>query len=280
MISTSTTIAERWALLASSALLGTDRRSAPVPPPGPLETLWHDRGVDDIAVAVLDQVVAITAMRRAGLRPAPAVTPLQAAPSDARPLCSAASVDRLADVLERWPVLVDQWLDLVQQGGRQLPADAAVELLARWRADANRHALVVELTGGLPTWLIEMFPTELAPRRSSRQTAPPRAAAAMLTGTGEPAALPADLPADLADLAALDAEPLAAALSDGLQRGTLGVRHRPGLVALLLAVPAGRLLTVAGALERSATNPATMGLTVSLADLARTRFAMIEELTP
>ena len=56
---------------------------------------------------------------------------------------------------------------------------------------------------------------------------------------------------------------------------------------LLLGVPgtaktwvSEHLAPVADALERAATNPETMGLAISLADLARTRLGMIEELTP
>ena len=88
------------------------------------------------------------------------------------------------------------------------------------------------------------------------------------------------LPPDLAPLIQFDGIALAEALAEGMRAGAFGVRHRPGLIELLLHVPPEHLVPVADALERAATNPETMGLAISLADLARTRLGMIEELTP
>ncbi len=258
-------LADLWAGLVSSALLGTDRRAAPSAFGGQVDDITRLRTHHDDSELVLDRVAAIAAMRRAGLRPGPVVPGLLTAPDDPRPVCRPAAVERLPDLLEHWPVLVDQWLAELDRGGWRLPPDAVVELLGRWRNDPERRAVVHHLAGPIATWLVELFPAELAPVR--REGA-------------RPAAVERRLPPDIAPFATLDASALAAALASGLDDGALGVRHRPALIDLLMQVPPERLATVADALERAGANPTTMGLALSLADLARTRLAMIEELTP
>ncbi|HEY5877069.1 MAG TPA: hypothetical protein VIT64_17290 [Ilumatobacteraceae bacterium] len=266
-----TSLADLWAGLVSSALVGTERRAAPGPIGGQLDDVTRLRAHHDDSEVVLDRVAAITAMRRAGLRPGPVVPGLVTAPDDPRPVCRPAAVERLHDLLEQWPVLVDQWLAELDRGGWRLPPDAVVELLGRWRNEPERRALVHHVAGPIATWLVELFPAELAPARSGRA----RPASGDRPASGE-----RRLPPDIAPFVALDAGALAAALASGLEEGALGVRHRPALIDLLLQVPPDRLATVADALERAGTNPTTMGLALSLADLARTRLAMLEELTP
>jgi hypothetical protein len=265
-------LADLWAGLVSSALLGTERRAAPGPTGGQLDDVTRLRTYHDDSDLVLDRVAAITAMRRAGLRPGPVVPGLLTAPEDPRPVCRPAAVERLHDLLEQWPVLIDQWLAELDRGGLRLPPDAVVELLGRWRNEPERRAVVHHLAGPIATWLVELFPAELAPARSERA----RPASGDRPAPGERRLLPPDV----APLATLDARALAAAIASGLEDGALGVRHRPALIDLLMQVPPERLATVADALERAGANPTTMGLALSLADLARTRLAMIEELTP
>lgn len=266
------TIADQWATLVSAALLGTDRRPAPPAPPGPLATVCAGIDDDDDAVATLHQIAAITAMRRGGVQPSAPLPRLVPAPHDPRPECTAAAVERLHDLLVQWPQLVDEWLALLERSGRRLPPDAAVDLLGRWRNDPRRRVAVERAAGAVTTWLTELFPDQLGPGPASRSRAgDPRPADA---GPGVP------LPADIAALLQLDTVALGAALAGGLERGELGVRHRPALVQLLVELPAERLADLPGTLERAGTNPTTMGLALMLADLARTRLAMIEELTP
>ena len=260
-------LADLWAGLVSAALLGTERRAAPDPIGSPLDEVTRLRTRHDDAELVLDRVAAITAMRRAGVRPGPVVPGLVTAPDDPRPVCPTAAVERLYDLLGQWPVLVDQWLDELNRGGWRLPPDATVELLGRWRNEPERRAVVHRLAGPIATWLTKLFPAELGPGRGEGAGARPPTADRLL-------------PPDIASFASLDAPALAAALASGLEDGSLGVRHRPALIDLLLQVPPDRLAAVADALERAGTNPTTMGLALSLADLARTRLAMIEELTP
>jgi hypothetical protein len=259
-------LADLWAGLVSSALVGTERRGAPGPIGGQLDDVTRLRILHDESELVLDRVAAINAIRRAGLRPGPVVPGLVPAPDDPRPVCRPAAVERLHDLLEQWPVLVDQWLAELDRGGWRLPPDAVVELLGRWRNEPARQAVVHRLAGPIATWLFELFPAELGPAR---------------TGGTRPATVEhRGLPPDITPLVTLDAPALAAAIASGLEQGALGVRHRPALIDLLMQVPPGRLATVADALERAGANPTTMGLALSLADLARTRLAMIEELTP
>ena len=159
-------LADLWAGLVSSALLGTERRAAPGPIGGQLDDVTRLRTHHDDSELVLDRVAAITAMRRAGLRPGPVVPGLLTAPDDPRPVCRPAAVERLHDLLEQWPVLVDQWLAELDRGGWRLPPDAVVELLGRWRNEPERRAVVHHLAGPIATWLVELFPAELAPARS------------------------------------------------------------------------------------------------------------------
>jgi hypothetical protein len=277
-----TSLAGHWGELVSASLLGVERRPAPAPMAGPLDDLVAARARSDEAERVLDDVAAISAMRRAGVRPGPGAAPLVPAPEDPRPTCRPAAVDRLYDLLEQWPALVDPWLAGVAHGGWRLPPDVAVELLRRWRAEPRRRATVIELTGALAGWLVALFPDELASRLAER---PGRAASR--SASASPAASPAPdaangpaIPPDLVPLLDLDGPALAGALAQGMRDGAFGVRHRPGLVELLLHTAPENLAPVGDALERAATNPETMGLAISLADLARVRLGMIEELTP
>lgn len=260
------TWADHWSRLATASLLGTDRRPAPEPPPGPLADAVADAAPADDAESVLTQVALLVAARRAGVQPAPPVPVLAPAADDPRPLCPPAAARRLPELVAHAPSLVDEWLDRLVTGGFRLAPDAAVTLLARHRND-GRRALVEQAAGPLAAWLTELFPRSFG--RGARGTIP----------VLEPPPLPADLAA-LAVQAADDAEGVAAALAAGLASGHLGVRLRAALVQLVSALPSAALNTVADALSRAGTNAATLGLTLSLADLARTRAAMIDELTP
>jgi hypothetical protein len=246
-----TTYEDHWGELAGAALLGTDRRSAPEPLGGPMAGF----------IAPLDQVAALAALRRAGLRPGPAAPPLITPPVDLRPVCLEAASRRLHEIIEQWPVLIDEWLRLARAGGWRLAPELVPTMLQRFRTDGRRRSAVIELAGPVADWLVEL---DLAP-----------------IGGGKPAAPDLDLPpptGDLAPLWALPGDQLAAALLDGLTRAQLANRHRPVLVRLICEVPVERLAPVIDALSRAATNAATMGLALTLADLAQIRATMIQEL--
>lgn len=256
-------LAEHWQSLAAVALLGTDRRSPPAVPDGDLADLVADRHAGDAGEAVLDQVAALGALRRGGLRPGPPVALLDVADDDPRPVCPPAATARLADLLDAWPQLVDEWLGALVSHGWRLAPEAAVPLLNRFRAHPPRRALALQAVGPLGDWLAELFPDLVGPRRTA--TVP---------------AEPPPLPADVQRLARADADALAAALAEGLESGEFSKRHQPMFERVLCSVPIDHLPAIAARLNRAGTNPHTMGIALSLADLAGTRHAMIQELLP
>ena len=69
-------VADHWHELVTAALLGTDRRDPPDPPPGPLADAVADCAAPTPSGRMLADVAACTAVRRAGLRPHPPATPL------------------------------------------------------------------------------------------------------------------------------------------------------------------------------------------------------------
>ena len=284
----SPTLADQWAALASAALLGTDRRPAPVPLPGPLADLVGASRPADDAESVLVQVAALAAARRAGLRPASAALPLASCPDDDRPLCPPAAARRLDELIGAWPELVDEWLTRLAAAGFRLRPQHVVALAIRHRTDAPRRILIDEAAGPLAPWLAGLFPAQLgsAARSRTRPVAPSNTAAsstaASNTAVSNTAAVdePFPLPPDLAPLVGAAPSIVIGTLVDGLSRGRFANRHRAVLVHLVRRLDPPVLAPLAEALSRAGTNASTLGLTMSLADLARRRAAMIAELTP
>jgi len=279
----SLTLADHWAALASAALLGTDRRPAPTPPPGALADLVGASRPADDAESVLVQVAALAAARRAGLRPAPAAPRLASCPDDDRPLCPPAAGRRLDELIEAWPELVDEWLTRLAAAGFRLRPQHVVALAIRHRTDVARRALIDQAAGPLAPWLAGLFPTQFAgaARSRARPVAPSNAAPSSTAPPSTAAAVdePFPLPPDLAPLVGAAPADVIGTLVDGLSRGRLANRHRPVLVHLVRRLDPAILAPLAEALSRAGTNPSTLGLTMSLADMARTRAAMITELT-
>ena len=258
-----TTLAEHWGALATAALLGTDRRPPPAPPPGPIADVLDSLGPLDDAEATLTQVVALTAARRAGLRPAAPVATLQTAAPDGRPGCPSAAVRRLPELLQHWPMLVGEWLGLVERAGFRLPPEHLVALLRRERSDQAGRALVVRVAGPLAEWLAALFP-ELE--------AQPKASGATASGA------PVPLPVDLAALVAAPPDRFVAGVVAGLESGMFANRHRALLVAVVVAVDPSYLSPLVAALDRAAPRPESVNLAHTLAALAHARAAMICEL--
>jgi hypothetical protein len=261
------TLADHWAALATSALLGTDRRTPPSPPPGPLADLVACHGTTDVAEAVLVQVAAITAVRRAGLRPGPAPPPSPLCPADPRPPCRPAAARRLGDLLAAWPALVDEWLERLAAAGLRLPPQHVPALLARHRNDPVARAAVEAAAGPLAGWLTGLFPDQLSP--VARRPAPAR-----------PAPAPEDLPADLAGLLRATPTQVAITIEERLVSGVYGPLHRPVLARFVCVLPPVALRPLADQLDRASVPARAVGLTLHLASLARTRHEMIEELAP
>ena len=255
------TWAEHWNRLATASLLGTDRRPSPTPPLGPLADAVAQVAPLDDAESVLTQVVLLVAARRAGVQPGPPAPALAPAAPDDRRLCPPAAARRLPELATHFPSLVDEWLDRIVAAGYRLPPDIVVTLLGRHRDDARRR-LVEDAAGPLAPWLAGHFPRSFARGRRGLAARPE----------------PPPLPADLAGLVDQPAEAVADALAEGLATGRYGPRLRASLVQLVGLLPPSSLPVVAEALSRAGTNAATLGLTLSLGDLARTRSAMITEL--
>jgi hypothetical protein len=249
------TLADHWQTVATVALLGVDRRPVPEPPPGPIGELLGRRAHGDGAATVIDLAAALTVVRRAGVRPGPGLAMLVAPAPDPRAVCRRAALERIALVVDEWPELVDEWLTLVGRGGWRLPGDVAVALYLRFRGDANRRATIRALSGELTEWLGEVFP-ELAARGPRRPPARPEPVPVGRSTAIDPTMIP-----------------------EGLESGELSVRHRAALIHAICSLEPERLNVLAERLSRAGTNPNTMGLALSLADLAHTRHAMITELT-
>lgn len=275
------TLADHWNQLASIALLGADRRPVPAAPNGDIEALLdrldHLDRLDrpDPARLLLVQVAAMSAARRAGLRPNPALAMLHPAPGEQRPVCPPLLTARLGAVLTEWPDLLEEWLDGVDASGWRLTPDSAVGLLTRLRVNGALRDKTIALTGPLATWLFELFPAQFRASKPSKPPTPPTALTApvqRLVDAGPP------IPADIVDLLDI-AEPAALAdeLAKRLQTGAVGNRNRASLQQLVRQLDKVFLGPVAAALERAATNPNTMGLALSLGDLARFRLTMIQE---
>ena len=255
--STPATLAEQWSAIATVALLGADRRLVPAALPGPIADLVEGVRPAGPAEMLMTQAAALTTIRRAGVRPGPVLPPLLAPLVDTRPVCPTQALDRLGAILAEWPELTGEWLGLVRAGGWRLPGDIAAGLLARFRGVPAMRATVAQLTGDTADWLAELFPDALAPRGPQR---PPAG------GEAVPPGRPIDM--DPATIVA------------GLESGELTPRHRSLLIHAVCSYEPALLAPLAAGLARAGTNPNTMGLALSLADLARTRYEMILELTP
>jgi hypothetical protein len=262
-----TPLHDYWTEAVNVALLGTDRRPAPPTPVGGLADLIADAAPADDGERLLLGVGACVAVRRAGMLPAPTVTPLQPPPADRRPLTPAAAAHTWHQIITHWPVLEDEWLLAVITNGWRLAHELVDAGLARHRNDAVRHARVRLAAGPLADWLIA-----LQPQCAARSTSVPAAEAVV--------GLP-DLPVspDLQPL--LHAAPgvAASALADAFNSQQLGPPHRAVLTNLVARMLPASLPPVAQALARCDVSLPSIGIAVSLADLARLRHRMLNELT-
>jgi hypothetical protein len=262
------TMAEHWERLVAVAMLGTDRRNPPEPPAA-IADLVDDTLREPPAERMLAQVAASVAVRRAGVVPAPPVAPLAAPPEDRRPVLPVAAAQRWYDVVNRWPVLEDEWmLDVVEQGWRIGP-ELVTDVLLRHRGDAVRRARARLAIGPLAGWLIAQQPTLGDP--SERRNV--RVDAELVTQVPE---LP--VPAELWELTEGTPDETGRALAAAIAVGDLAHRHRAVLVNLLARVDPNGLEAIRRRLVRvDASSPGGV-LATALADLAGTRSTMLAEL--
>ncbi len=168
-----------------------------------------------------------------------------------------------------WPVLEDEWtLTLIEHGWRADP-QIVPAMLARHRTDALRRAHAVIAAGPLAGWLAEHVES-LRPATGAVRPARER--------IGVLPVLP--VPPDLAELAGEPGDRVGEVLATALMTGALGPSHRNVIVNMLARVAPDGLTAIAGELERVSPTAMAHGLAASLADLARTRRAMLDELGP
>lgn len=250
-----------WQHLFATALLGTDRRGAPPAPAGPIAELLAEHPPADDAASVLTQAAVATALRRAGTAPGPALPTLQAPQSDPRPTMPAAAAVRLERIVANWPILEDEWLQAAIDNGWRLAPDSVVLLLRRHRTDADRTELVAAAAGPIAGWVTEHI-TGLAPTHG-RTTAGTRAF---------------ELPASLMPLLQAPPTHVATVIGSGLRAARFGAGDRLPLAVLVASVDEPVLHAVADALQDLEASGCGSMLGAYLADLARTRCDMLDEL--
>jgi hypothetical protein len=264
------TEAEHWRELLATAMLGTDRRNPPEPT-GLIADLVDDTVRSTPSERMLAQVAATVAVRRAGVLPGPPRPPIAGPDPDDRPICVPAAADRWHHVVSSWPVLEDEWLLTVITNGWRVPPELVPELLARHRTDPVRRARAELACGPLAGWLVGHLP-ELAARGAASSQPDPSA-----EDVAELPTLP--IPPDLEPLLLADGGVVAGQLAPAIDSGTLVHAHRAVLINLLARMRSDALGEVATALEAVEGTSIGFPLASVLADLARTRQRMLDELS-
>lgn len=257
-----------WRELVTTAMLGTDRRDPPVPD-GVIADLVDDTLRASPSERMLAQVAAATAVRRAGVVAGPSVALLQPPDGDDRPIIVPAAVDRWHHVTVSWPVLEDEWmLTLIVNGWRVAP-ELVPALLRRHRNDPIRRARTEAASGPLASWLVSHLPDLAA--RPGRPAPSPDAIA-------ELPELP--IPLELDVLLHAPSHEAARVIAAGIDDGRFSHAHRAVLVNLTARVRPESLADIARSLEAIQPLSPGHGLASVLADLARTRARMLDELRP
>ena len=259
-----------WDALVAVAMLGTDRRNPPEPT-GLIADVVDDTVRPTPSEQMLAQVAATVAVRRAGVLPGPARPAVAGPDVDDRPICVPAATERWHHVISSWPVLEDEWMLTLLTSGRRVPADLVPELLTRHRSDPVRRARAELACGPLAGWLVGHLP-ELAARGAASTQPDPSA-----DDIAELPSLP--IPPELEPLLFADGDHVARQLRRAIDSGTLVHAHRAVLINLVARMRPDVLGAVATALER--VDGASIGFPLAsvLADLARTREHMLDELS-
>ena len=259
-----------WDALVAVAMLGTDRRNPPEPT-GLIADVVDDTVRPTPSERMLAQVATTVAVRRAGVLPGPA-RPVVAGPDvDDRPICVPAATQRWHHVISSWPVLEDEWMLTLLTSGRRVPADLVPELLTRHRSDPVRRARAELACGPLAGWLVGHLP-ELAARGAASTQPDPSA-----DHIAELPSLP--IPPELEPLLFADGAHVALQLGRAIDSGTLVHAHRAVLINLVARMRPDALGAVATALETVDGTSIGFPLASVLADLARTRERMLDELS-
>ena len=267
----SSEIDESWDRLVAVAMLGTDRRNPPRAP-AVIADVVDDTVRSSPSERMLAQVAATVAVRRAGVLPGPPQPPIAGPDHDGRPGCVPAAVDRWHHVTTSWPVLEDEWMLTLISNGWRVPPDLVPELLARHRSDPVRRARAELACGPLAGWLVGHLP-ELAARGAAGSRPDPTA--------DEIAELPSlPIPPDLEPLLHAGGERVGGRLAAAIDSGALVHAHRAVLVNVIARTRPDGLGEIASALEAVDGGSIGFPLASVLADLARTRQRMLDELAP
>lgn len=244
-------IATYWSELTAVGLLGTDRRSPPPAPAGPLADLAADRPTAGEAAHLLQQAAAAAVLQRAAFTPAAPTVNLPAWPADDRPPTPPRAEASFRRIVHQWPVLLPEWLDCVVANGWRLGPELVIPALVATRRVPVLSAVARTAIGPLAEWLVELWPGLLPAAR----TAPAEAG-------------PLPLTADLAAL--LTAEPgrVAATVRAALESGQYAASHRAVLINLIVSLPHGALRPLARALDTIDPLRPAARLAASLAELA------------
>lgn len=259
-----------WDELVAVAMLGTDRRNPPEPT-GVIADVVDDTVRSTPSERMLAQVAATVAVRRAGVLPGPSRPPVAGPDVDDRPVCVPAAADRWHHVISSWPVLEDEWMLMLLTNGWRVPPDLVPELLTRHRSDPIRRARAELACGPLAGWLVGHLP-ELAARGAASTQRDPSA-----EDIAELPTLP--IPPDLEPLLFADGEQVARQLAMAIDAGTLVHAHRAVLINLVARMRADALGAVATAFDAIDGTSIGFALASVLADLARTRERMLDELS-
>jgi hypothetical protein len=264
-------IRESWEQLVAAAMLGTDRRNPPTAA-DPIADVVDDTVRASPSERMLAQVAATVAVRRAGLLPGPSRPAVAGPDPDDRPVCVPAAADRWHHLISSWPVLEDEWILTLITNGWRLPPDLVPEVLARHRSDPIRRARAELACGPLAAWLVGHLP-ELSARGATGSRPDPSA--------DEIAELPwLPIPPDLEPLLTADGTAVARQLAVAIDGGAFAHAHRAVLVNLVARMRPDALGQVASALEAIDGMSVGFALASVLADLARTRQRLLDELSP
>jgi hypothetical protein len=263
------TVAGQWRELLATAMLGTDRRNPPEPT-GLIGDVVDDTVRSTPSERMLAQVAATVAVRRAGVLPGPVRAPIAGPDVDERPVCVPAAAERWRHVISSWPVLEDEWMLTLLSNGWRVPPDLVPELLTRHRSDPIRRTRAELACGPLAGWLVGHLPDLAARGAASAQPDP------SVEDVAELAPLP--IPSDLEPLLLADGQQVARQLAGAIDAGTLAHAHRAVLINLVARMRPDSLEAVATALETIDGSSIGFPIASVLADLARTRLRMLDEL--
>jgi hypothetical protein len=255
-----------WDDVLTTSMLGTARRDPPRVG-GLVGDLVDDATPSSPSARLLTLVSALTVVRRVAFVPGGPVVVGPGPPIDPRPCCPPSATARWRHLVSSWPLLEDEWTSALLAGGWRAAPDHVPDLLRRHRRDPVRLGRALAAAGPLGRWLGEQCP-ELAP------ACVPAAPTSELLRWLPELPIPESMRWSSDDGAAAVIETIGA----GLDRAQFGAPHRAVLVNTVARVPTDALEGLVRRLDAVSGASADHAIAQQLADLARTRRAMLAEL--